>query len=158
LKELMALEEQLAQLQQQMKRAQNKSDDPSASLSQKWGQLEPRLDRLASADPRVAQALRELREGKPAKPGTESSTATPQPGSKIRPGEFRNGGGEVPEGFYSWLELGDSSGVREVSKVLQTKIQEAILAGALMDADQPVPPAYKELVEKYYRALSDDLR
>lgn len=158
LKELMALEEQLAQLQQQMKRAQNKSDDPSASLSQKWEQLEPRLDRLASADPRVAEALRELREGKPAKPGTESGTATPQPGSKIRPSEFRNGGGEVPEGFYSWLELGDSSGVREVSKVLQTKIQEAILAGALMDADQPVPPAYKELVEKYYRALSDDLR
>ena len=38
------------------------------------------------------------------------------------------------------------------------KIQEAILAGALQDADQPIPPEYKALVEKYYRALSDDLR
>ena len=66
--------------------------------------------------------------------------------------------GVTPEGHYSWLELADFTGPREVAKVLQMKIQEAILAAALMDADQPVPPAYKELVEKYYRTLSDDLK
>ena len=64
----------------------------------------------------------------------------------------------MPDGHYSWLELGNFKGVGQVAKALQTKIQEAILAGALMDADQPVPPAYQELVEKYYRTLSDDLK
>ena len=56
------------------------------------------------------------------------------------------------------MELVDAPNVREVAKALQAKIQEAILASSLLDADQPVPPQYKELVEKYYRALSDDLR
>lgn len=159
LKELMALEEQLAQLQQQMKRGEKKSDDAASSLEQKWQQMQPRLDRLATADPRLAKAMRELREGPQSnKAGTESGTAQAEPGSKVQPAPFRPNGGQPPEGFYSRLELGDYSGVREVSKALQMKIQEAILAGALMDADQPVPPAYKELVEKYYKALSDDLR
>ena len=45
-----------------------------------------------------------------------------------------------------------------MAKALQVKIQEAILAGALADADEPVPAEYKPLVEKYYQTLSDDLR
>jgi hypothetical protein len=70
----------------------------------------------------------------------------------------QNDGREMPEGHYSWLELGDFNGIRQVTKVLQARIQEAILAGGLMDSDQPIPPEYRDLVEKYYRALSDDLR
>ncbi len=142
LKELLALEEQLAQLQEQLKRAQNKGDDSAAAAGQKWQQLEARLDKLATADQRLAEAMRQLRQGSPQKPETFAESAE-QP---------------TPEEFFVRLQLGDFSGMREVSKALQTKIQEAILAGSLMDADQPVPPAYKELVEKYYRALSDDLR
>ena len=46
---------------------------------------------------------------------------------------------------------------RSVNQALQAKIQEAILAGALQDSDEPVPPQYRELVEKYYKTLSDDL-
>lgn len=181
LKELLALEEQLAQLQQQMKRAQGKGDDSAAGL--KWQQLEPRLDKMANSDQRLAEAMRQLREGPPEKtagskgvgekPGEQDSSSSksdtpgstlggktpPKPGSQLKPTQFAENGEQItPEGFYSWLELGDFSGVREVSKAVQSRIQEAILAGALMDADQPVPPAYKELVEKYYRALSDDLR
>ena len=122
--------------------------------------MEARLDKLAVHDQRLAAALKQLREGTPANEATKNSTATesPRPGSKVSPTPFVEGGGETPEGFYSWLELGDFKGVREVSKALQVKIQEAILAAALIDADQPVPPAYKELVEKYYRTLSDDLK
>lgn len=166
LKELIALEEQLAQLIEQAKRAQEQGNKPSAA-EQKWNDLEKRLDALADGDKRLAETLKQLREGpKPGdgtsekesndKPSTNSSKS--KPNAQLKPTQFTEAGQETPEGFYSWLELGDFNGVREVSKVLQTKIQEAILAGALMDADQPVPPAYKELVEKYYRALSDDLR
>jgi hypothetical protein len=142
LKELLALEEQLAQFQEQLKRAQNKGDDSAAAAGQKWQQLEARLDKLATVDQRLAEAMRQLRQGSPQKPETIAESA----------------GQPTPEEFFLRLQLGDFSGMREVSKALQTKIQEAILAGSLMDADQPVPPAYKELVEKYYRALSDDLR
>ena len=182
LKELMALEEQLARLQEQMKRSQNQGQDAKLATGQKWQQLEPRLDKLASADKQLAKALQKLREGpqskspskksgdKPEQGSQQSGTGTPadsttngksppKPDSKLKAANFQpNGGQEVPEGFYSWLELGDAAGVREIAKAVQTRIQEAILAGALMDADQPVPPAYKDLVEKYYRALSDDLR
>lgn len=142
LKELLALEEQLAQLQEQLKRAQNKGDDSAAAAGQKWQQLEARLDKLATADQRLAKAMSQLRQGSPEAQETVAGSARPP----------------TTEDAFVRLQLGDSSGMREVSKALQTKIQEAILAGSLMDADQPVPPAYKELVEKYYRALSDDLR
>ncbi len=168
LKELIALEEQLAQLIDQAKKAHEKGDKGS-SAEQKWNELEKRLDTLAASDQRLAEKLRELREGPQSKdgesaepskekPGTNTGKAPPKPNSRLKPTPFVEGGQETLEGFYSWLELGDFNGIREVSKALQTKIQEAILAGALMDADQPVPPAYKDLVEKYYRALSDDLR
>ncbi len=162
LKELIALEEQLAQLIEQAKRAQEHGNKSSAA-EQKWNDLEKRLDSLADGDKRLAESLKQLREGP--KPNEDSSAKEPsdKPSAnsgkaQLKPTQFTEAGQETPEGFYSWLELGDFNGAREVSKVLQTKIQEAILAGALMDADQPVPPAYKELVEKYYRALSDDLR
>jgi hypothetical protein len=168
LKELIALEEQLAQLIEQAKRSHEQGQKPT-SAEQKWNDLEKRLDALADGDKRLAESLQRLREGPPSKEGEPKSESTdrpatntgkspPKPNTQLRPNEFVEGGQLTPEGFYSWLELGDFNVARDVSKVLQTKIQEAILAGALMDADQPVPPAYKELVEKYYRALSDDLR
>jgi hypothetical protein len=48
--------------------------------------------------------------------------------------------------------------LQKLIKVLQASIQEAILATTLKDADGAVPENYKELVDEYYRALSDDLR
>jgi hypothetical protein len=174
LEELVALEEELARLVEQAKRAGENKGDVSAA-KRKWDDLEQRLDDLAAGDKKLADALRQMREGragaeksgtsdsdrKTAKTDTPQTTATtpPQPGDKLRPAPYvQNDGQEMPEGHYSWLELGDFHGIREVTKVLQRRIQEAILAGALMDADQPIPPEYRELVEKYYRALSDDLR
>jgi len=169
LEELVALEEQLAKLIEAARRAREKDGEVSTA-KQKWGELEERLDGLAARDKRLAEALREVRDaeagkeaaqGQPAKPGEKqaSGKSAPKPGDRLKPAPFvPNGGQPVPPGHYSWLELGDFAGIRQVSKALQARIQEAILAGALMDSDQPVPPEYKELVEKYYRALSDDLR
>ena len=104
---------------------------------------------LAEGDPRLQTALRKLG-------GLQQLT----PGDRLRPGEQppKVDAPDVPPGHYSWDQLGDYRGLAEVAKVLQTKIQEAILAGALQDADEPVPTEYKGLVEKYYRTLSDDLR
>ena len=127
LEELIALEQQLANLLQQSQRAE-KGEGKATPSQQKWNDLERRLEGPAKGDQRLAKAMNRMREG------------------------------TTPEGHYSWLELADFSGPREVAKVLQMKIQEAILAGAMQDADQPVPREYKALVEKYYRALSDDLR
>ena len=54
--------------------------------------------------------------------------------------------------------VGYSDGVAAVILALQAKIQEIMLENALVDRDGPVPPRYKELVEDYYRVLSQDLR
>lgn len=142
LKELIALEEQLAQLIEQAKRA-HEQGQKSAAAEQKASGLEQRLEALAAGDRRLAEALRQARTGTQVKP---------------QPTPFVEGGQPPPDGFYPRMELGDFNGAREISKALQAKIQEAILAAALMDADQPVPPTYKKLVEEYYRVLSDDLR
>jgi len=142
LKELISLEEQLAQLIEQAKRA-HEQGQKSAAAEQKARGLEQRLEALAEGDRRLAEALRQARATTQTKP-----VATP----------FVESGQLPPDGFYPKMELGDFNGAREISKALQAKIQEAILAAALMDADQPVPPTYKKLVEEYYRTLSDDLR
>ncbi len=164
LEELVALEEQLAKLMEAARRDKENGGELSAA-KQKWDDLKERLDALAAGDKRLAQALRELGEAETgkaqaAKPGaTQTGTTPPKPGDRLKPAPVEaNSGQEMPPGHYSWLELGDFTGIREVAKALQAKIQEAILAGALMDSDQPVPPEYRDLVEKYYRALSDDLR
>lgn len=161
LQELIDLEEQLAALMQQLQR---KGASEKEAAQQKWNELERPLDRLASADKRLAEALRRLREGQAQpgqKPGESNSTAAQpaQSDAQLAPNSFRpRGGQQPPEGHYNWLQLGQIGGVQQVDKVLQAKIQEAILAGALQESDQTVPPEYKKLVEQYYRALSDDLR
>lgn len=170
LKELMELEEQVAQLQKQLQRSKGQAGAEKGNAKQKWEQLEPRLNRMAEGDRRLADALQQMREGSKgtdsgkenskAKAGTSSPAGAtpPKVGSPLKATPNVEGGQQMPDGFYPGIELGDSQGVKQVSKALQAKIQEAILAAALLDADQPVPPAYKELVEKYYRTLSDDLK
>jgi hypothetical protein len=41
---------------------------------------------------------------------------------------------------------------------LQAKIQEIILENTLVERNGPVPPQYKNLVDDYFRVLSQDLR
>lgn len=153
LQELIKLEEQLAQLREQAKKGagekpgEGKPGSQSAGTAEKWDQLQERLHELAESDKRLEGALRKL-----------GGNAQLKPGDKLKPSEFQqNSGAETPPGHYSWDEFGNYQGLDEIAKALQTKIQEAILAGALQDANEPVPPEYKALVEKYYRTLSDDL-
>jgi hypothetical protein len=47
--------------------------------------------------------------------------------------------------------------LRKVDEVLQRRIQEAILSGALQQANGAVPPQYTEMVEEYYRVLSESV-
>ena len=54
--------------------------------------------------------------------------------------------------------VGYNDSVAAVTLALQAKIQEIILDNELAERDGPVPPRYKEMVEDYYRVLSQDLR
>jgi hypothetical protein len=173
LEELIALEERLAHLIQQLRRAPG-DDARGSAADERWQQLEPRLDSLAAGDRRLADALQRLREGhddvgRTSSPSnsaeqTSPSTTGAQPNrndnpSAGAPAPYRNGQRREPrEGVYTPDQIRHVSGYNEISRVLQMKIQEAILAGALLDSDQPVPPEYRRLVDEYYRTLSDDLR
>ena len=46
----------------------------------------------------------------------------------------------------------------ETIAALQAKIQEMVLENTLVERNGPVPPQYKNLVDDYYRVLSQDLR
>jgi hypothetical protein len=143
LDELLELEQKLAELLKQMQRGRDNQQSVEQAAGN-WQDLERRLGELAEGDQKLSAALRNFQAG-------------PKPSGSIQPN--KSGDREkMPTGFHSWIELGDWTGMREVTKALQVKIQEAILAGALQDSDEPVPAAYKSLVEKYYRTLSDDLR
>lgn len=135
LEELMKLEERLAQLMQRGERAKEAGSKPSPADAEKWQELAAKMESLAAGDKKLGEVLR-----------------------RLRANEHRQNGEPTPPGVYPEMELLDAPNLREVAKALQSKIQEAILAGALMDADQPVPREYRELVDKYYKALSDDLR
>jgi hypothetical protein len=156
LEEMMAVEEQLARLREQSRRAAEKNSQGQAaagqtSQQQQWEGIGSRLDRLAERDKKLAGELQKAaaKEGR----GERADPARVAPEANLE-----NTGDRMPAGHVGWLELPDDNGLRQISKVLQSRIQEAILAGALQDADQPIPPEYRDLVEKYYRALSDDLR
>ncbi|MFN5394776.1 MAG: DUF4175 family protein [Planctomycetota bacterium] len=122
LKEMMALEEQLAKLQEEIKQSESQND-AFGDIQEKSKKLESRLQRLASRDKKLAEALK-----------------------------------QDAKDFQGWSVLGDYPRLRKVTQALQTRIQEEILESSVMDADPMVPSAYKELVEKYFKALSDDLR
>ncbi|MBI3866492.1 MAG: hypothetical protein HY290_31815 [Planctomycetia bacterium] len=124
---------------------------------------QPELEELVALERRLAELLEQARSGRP---GSDKREAARQKwtdlegalqGLAARDRRLGDALRRMPEG-HGWIELGDYSGATEVSKALQMKIQEAIIAAALMDSDQPIPAEYKALVEKYYRALSDDLR
>jgi hypothetical protein len=148
LKELMALEEQLAMLQEEIKQSESQKGaiDDFQEQSKK---LESRLNRLASKDKKLAQALKQLESGV-----LDPDQSQPSTEKMSQPNELKRDAKD----FHGWSVLGDYPRLRKVTQALQTRIQEEILESSVMDADPSVPSAYKELVEKYFKALSDDLR
>lgn len=137
LDELIALEKQMASLIEQV--GHSNTGSAQAAAEARFNELEPKLEAVAAEDARVGQALAQLRSG-----GSGNAAA-----DRTQP---------VAPGFYTRSRWADRTALQQLNKALQVKIQEAILAGALLDADDSVPPEYKELVETYYRELSDDLR
>ncbi len=61
------------------------------------------------------------------------------------------------EGFFTPPTAAAAS-VGVVARALQAKIQEMVLDDALVDRDGAVPPGFKDLVDRYFRVLSEDLR
>jgi hypothetical protein len=66
----------------------------------------------------------------------------------------------LPRGFQrsSCNEEDDTEGLKAASLALLAKVQEIMLDNALVQRNGPVPPQYKDMVEDYYRILSQDPR
>ena len=140
LEELIEVEAQIAELLESV----DPSDAPSRALTEtKAADVQRQLLALARRDGQLAQALAQLNGG-----STGGSGAS-----------FQGGRGTPQDlGIVHSSTVIGGSGLREVSKVLQNRIQEVILASVKVDSDEAVPAEYRELVEQYYRTLSEDLR
>ena len=69
-----------------------------------------------------------------------------------------NGNGLPGKSGYFVPPVAYTGSLASAILALQAKIQEIVLDNALVERTGPVPPQYKELVENYYRVLSQDLR
>jgi hypothetical protein len=114
--------------------------------------LQPKLDELLGAESKAAELLAALEAG-----GNEAKLAAQLPALAARAAALDITWQPTSQGFGT-TQLQDASQLRTLVQSLQSKIQEVMLLRAEMDADQPVPPQYRPLVDEYYRAISDDLR
>lgn len=146
LEELIAAEERAARLLERM--MQSGQEAGGAAAQQQIDELADSLERLAAQDDRLAQAVEQM----------VRPTAGGESGIRQVGGIEEQGGDFVKNSGFGEIGQVRVAGVRRVTQVLQTKLQEAILTGALQDADDAVPPAYREMVEEYYRTLSEDLK
>jgi hypothetical protein len=160
LEELIAAEERAARLLERLARSPGKAS--GAAAQQQIDQLADELRKVAAQDQRVADAVQQMREGKADKSGAkgDNGNAAGSGGGKRTQGGnvYVQGGDFVKNSGFGEIGQVRVAGVRRVTETLQTKIQEAILAGALQDADDAVPAAYREMVDEYYRKLSEDLK
>ncbi len=142
--------------------------------------LQPRLDELLAAEAKAAGMLADLKNMDD--PATQAKMTTamrqlegmlrtlninvarsagsnagrPQSGTTTSHSDQRPDGKGQPH--FGRPALGEEAQLRQIIQVLQQKIQDAIMLSARMDADEPVPPIYRRLVDEYYQTLSDDLR
>lgn len=139
LAKLIAAEKQAAATQQALDAVNNERQ--KAEAEKKVADLRDALEALRPADAKLAEA-------------TTALTVAMQAGGGWKPRDQRS---HPSEGAYvPPIEYTES--VQSTVKALQARIQEIILADAVLDRDEPVPPQYKALVEEYYRILSEDLR
>ena len=131
-----------------------KSKDPDArALADFQAQsLERKLQQLTRRDNRLAAALQKMASSQ----GTSTSAGAAQ-GNGGAGNQFQPRNTPEAEGFQQ-LPTVMGGPVNEVAKVLQERIQEVILDGVTSSSDEAVPLEYREMVERYYKNLSDDLR
>jgi hypothetical protein len=140
LNRLLAAEKQAAELLQRLRSVKQSSQQAEAEKS--LSDLARLLDNLAPGQGALREAADHLINA------TQSSHAGWVLNDEVQPGKS---GYFVPPVVYT-----GSLGAAILA--LQTKIQEIMLDNALVERTGPVPPQYKDLVENYYRVLSQDLR
>ena len=140
LERLLAAESEAAALQERLRTVRQPSQQ--AGVDRALEDLAGRIDRLAPGDGALRQAAEKLTNAAAAGHSGWAHAAL------------------VDEGEASYLVPPTvyTQSLAAVVSALQAKIQELVLENALVERTGPVPPQYKDLVEDYYRVLSQDLR
>jgi hypothetical protein len=152
LDELLAAEVAAAELLQRIHGAHDTSEQ--AEIVARFQQLERQLAALHLS------ALVEEAAEEAATQQSGSSSGGPQRQSPGAASQSARDSAAVrgTEPQFSYAGRSVNAEVRRIVNVLQTRIQDAILLTARMDADEPVPAKYRALVDEYYQTISDDLR
>ncbi len=140
LERLLAAEKQAAELKERLRSVRQSSQQAEAEKA--ISELARVVESLAPGEGPLRQAADKLAGA------TLGSVGGWTQNDKIEPGHL---GYFVPPIAYT-------EGLRTVGLALQVKIQEIMLENALVERNGPVPPQYKNLVDDYYRVLSQDLR
>ena len=141
LERLLATEKQAAELLERLRSNENASNRREALKG--LSDLADAVDQLATSDGPLRNAAHALHTAM-----QSSNTGVLPPIDKIK---FGAGG-------VKSAQPGFNNSLTAVVLALQAKIQEIIFDDELADRDSPVPPRYKEMVDDYYRILSQDLR
>ena len=140
LNRLLAAEKQAAELQERLRMIKQTTEKGQAEKD--LADFARLLDTLAPGQGSLRQSADQLINA------TQSSHTGWVRSDTLQPGES---GYFVPPVAYT-------GGLGAAILALQAKIQEIVLDNALVERIGPVPPQYKDLVEDYYRVLSQDLR
>ena len=140
LERLLAAEKQAAELQERLRSVRQSSQQAEAEKA--ISELARVVENLAPGEGPLRQAADKLAGATLGSAGGWTQI------DKIEPGHV---GYFVPPIAYT-------EGLRTVALALQAKIQEIMLENALVERNGPVPAQYKNLVDDYYRVLSQDLR
>ncbi len=140
LERLLAAEREAAALQERLRTVRQPSQQAEADRALE--DLAGRIDRLAPGEGALRQAAEKLTNAAAAGHSGWAHAAL------------------VDEGEASYLVPPTvyTQSLAAVVSALQAKIQDLVLENALVERTGPVPPQYKDLVENYYRVLSQDLR
>ncbi|WP_182865874.1 DUF4175 family protein [Rhodopirellula sp. JC639] len=118
------------------------------------------LERLTQAEKRAASLLKEVRRARtPAQRSLAAAEATRFAQSLQ---SMADKDSELADAIETLPEFATSptvivEGLRTIDALLQRRIQEAILSGVIQQATGPVPPQYVDMVDDYYRVLSEDV-
>lgn len=153
LDELVAAEQGVAELQSSARQADDAASQ--ALVDSRAAELQRRLDQLARHDSRLARALADARDLATSGQTTPNSE-TGGPGGAFD--HLENQRNQAHNSAFHPPPTLNGAPLSAVARALQQRIQEVILASVRADSDDNVPAAYRELVERYYRELSDDLR
>jgi hypothetical protein len=137
---LLAAEKQAAELQDRLKSVKQKAQQGEAEKA--FSDFAHTIDKLAPGDGPVRETADNL---------TNASTSS-------HAGWVWNDVTRDGEAGYFTPPVTYSGSLSAAILALQARIQEIVLDSALVERTGPVPPQYKNLVEDYYRVLSQDLR